>query len=210
MNLDKTIKSYFEEIASSAPTPGGGNVSAFSGALACNLGIMVCNLTIGKKKYLEVEEEIKDLSFQLESFKDKFLQLATEDNEAFENVMKAFKLPKDTDEQKKIRTEKIEEATVNAAVIPSQVIKVCRNVIPLLNTVAEKGNQNSVSDAGVAASLIATAAQGAYLNVMINCSSMNDKEKGHAMLEKSSILFEEVEDICSGILAGIMEKMQID
>ncbi len=210
MDLDKTIKSYFDEIASSSPTPGGGNVSAFSGALACNLGTMVCNLTIGKKKYLDVEEEMKDLSFQLENFKEKFLQLATEDNDAFNKVMDAFKMPKDSDEQKKIRSEKIEETTINAAIVPSQVIKVCRNVIPLLNTVAEKGNQNSVSDAGVAASLIATAAQGAYLNVMINCSSLKDKEKGQEILEKSSILFEEVEDICSGILAGIMEKMQID
>ena len=133
MNLTVSLKSYLDEISSSSPTPGGGNVSAFSGAMACSLGIMVCNLTIGKKKYAEVEEEIKDVSFQLPG----------DDNAAFDKVMEAFKLPKETEQDKKVRSEKIENATLHAASIPSQVITVCSNVMPLINTVASKGNQNS-------------------------------------------------------------------
>jgi methenyltetrahydrofolate cyclohydrolase len=125
MELDKSIKSYLEEISSNSPTPGGGNVAAFSGALACSLGVMVCNLTAGKKKYADVEEEILSVREKLSLKQDEFIRLAGEDNAAFENVMNAFKLPKESDEQKKIRQDKIEEATMHAADIPGDVIQTC-------------------------------------------------------------------------------------
>ena len=146
------------------------------GVLASSLGTMVCNLTIGKKKYVEVENEMNDAKIKLESLQKEFVTLASKDNEAFDQVMNAFKLPKDTDEQKSFRREAIEKATYQAALVPAEVINKCSALLPYLDIVANKGNQNSLSDAGVAISLTSTASQGAYLNVLINCTSLSDKQ----------------------------------
>ncbi len=207
MNIDDSIRNYLDEISSSSPTPGGGNVSAFSGAVACSLGIMVCNLTIGKKKYTEVEEEMKDVKFELSIAKEEFLNLADKDNKAFEKVMSAFKLPKDTEEQKNIRFEQIEASTLEAAEAPAEVLKYCNKIIPLFQSLAEKGNQNSVSDAGVAASLISTAADGAFLNVLINCSSLSNQTVAREILKKNEIIFREVKDISETINSDIKKKL---
>ncbi len=207
MNIDDSVRNYLEEISSSLPTPGGGNVSAFSGAVACSLGIMVCNLTIGKKKYIDVEEEMKDVKFELAISKEEFLNLAEKDNQAFDRVMDAFKLPKDTDEQKSVRNKKIEEATLEAAEVPAEVLKNCSKIISLFQTLAAKGNQNSVSDAGVGASLISTAAEGAYLNVLINCSSLSNQTVANEILKKNEIMLTEVKDSSSTIIRDIKKKL---
>ncbi|HKI77310.1 MAG TPA: cyclodeaminase/cyclohydrolase family protein [Ignavibacteriaceae bacterium] len=200
MDLSKSLNNYLEELSSNAPTPGGGNVAALSGVLACNLGIMVCNLTIGKKKYLEVEDEMKKVKTELENLSNCFIELGSKDNYAFDKVMEAFRLPKETEEEKKARSEKIEEATYAAAVVPSEVIDTCKKTLELLKTVAEKGNKNSVSDAGVAVSLISTSAQGAFLNVLINCSSLKNKTVGNELLKRSEIICNEVEVGCKTLL----------
>lgn len=185
MNISKTIDSYLDELSSSSPTPGGGNVSAFCGALASSLGEMVCNLTIGKKKYADVEQEISSLKAGLVASKDRFLQLAAEDNSAFDQVMEAFRLPKTTPEEISARDEQIEAATRMAAKVPSEVVTLCAEVIPAVKTVAEKGNRNSLSDAGVAALLLSAASQGAYLNVLINCSSLKDRSYAEELLRET-------------------------
>lgn len=208
MNLDDSIRNYLDDISSSSPTPGGGNVSAFSGAVASSLGIMVCNLTIGKKKYADVEEEIKDIKFELSLAQEEFLNLAEKDNRAFDKVMQAFKLPKDTDEQKKSRKESIEAATLEAAEAPAEVLKYCGKIIPLFQTLAEKGNQNSVSDAGVGAALISTAAEGAYLNVLINCSSLSNQTVAREILKKNEIIWSEVKKSGSTISEEIKAKLE--
>lgn len=207
MDTTTTIKNYLDQISSNSPTPGGGNVSAFCGALACCLGLMVCNLTIGKKKYAEVENEMKEISINLESYKNDFLKLADEDNKAFEQVMSAFRLPKETEEENKTRSAKIEEATIQAAVIPSNVIEACRSLIPLIKTIASKGNQNSVSDAGVAATFLKTASEGAYLNVMINCSSLSNKTYAAEFLKKSEVAYNEVKMQAEKILDEIKKTL---
>jgi formiminotetrahydrofolate cyclodeaminase len=207
MNIDDSIRNYLDEISSSSPTPGGGNVSAFSGAVASSLGIMVSNLTIGKKKYADVEEEMKDIKFELSVAKEEFLNLAEKDNQAFDKVMQSFKLPKDTDEQKKIRSESIEAATLEAAEAPAEVLKYCGKIIPLFQTLAEKGNQNSVSDSGVAAALISTAAEGAFLNVLINCSSLSNQTVAREILKKNEIILGEVKELSSNIIFKIRKQL---
>ncbi|HEY6906489.1 MAG TPA: cyclodeaminase/cyclohydrolase family protein [Ignavibacteriaceae bacterium] len=207
MNIDDSIRNYLDDISSSSPTPGGGNVSAFSGAVACGLGIMVCNLTIGKKKYAEVEEEMKDIKFELSVAKEEFLNLAEKDNQAFEKVMQAFKLPKDTEEQKQTRNQVIEAATLEAAEAPAEVLKYCGKIIPLFQTLAEKGNQNSLSDAGVAAALISTAAEGAFLNVLINCSSLSNQTVGQEIVKKNEIVLSEVQKLRNAISNDIRKKL---
>lgn len=188
MELTKTLGGYLDDLASNSPTPGGGNVAALCGVLSSCLGTMVCNLTIGKKKYAEVEDEMKAVKEQFESYRAKFISLASEDNAAFDKVMDAFKMPRESETEKQLRAESIEKATLGAAEVPASVIKACSEVITLITTTAAKGNQNSLSDAGVAALLIASAAEGALLNVLINCSSLKDKTAAMEMLTQSEFL----------------------
>ena len=208
MNLSKTINEYFNELSSNSPTPGGGNVAALCGALAASLGTMVCNLTIGKKKYVEVEAEMILIKEKLTDYQKKFFELAANDNEAFNKVMAAIKLPKESDSEKEVRTKKIEEATIGAAEVPSEVIKTCRDLLPYLKTVAEKGNKNSLSDAGVAVSLVDTAAKSAYLNVLINCSSLNNQTIGNEIKKGVEIFVDEIAKETSFIFNQIIKSLQ--
>ncbi|MDH7603279.1 MAG: cyclodeaminase/cyclohydrolase family protein [Melioribacter sp.] len=208
MNASKTILEYLAELSSSSPTPGGGNVAAFCGALASSLGIMVCNLTIGKKKYADVESEIISLKEKLEDYQKKFLELAQKDNEAFNKVMEAMKLPKENEEQIEIRSKKIEEATLHAAEIPSEVIKYCSSILPLLKIIIDKGNKNSISDAGVAVSLIKSSAQSAYLNVLINCKSLNNQTIASEFYKSVQVIFDEVQkttDLYLNIITSLLK-----
>lgn len=203
MDLNKTLQNYFDELSSNSPTPGGGNVSALCGALAASLGTMVCNLTIGKKKYADVEAEIISLKEKLALFQNDFIELAQRDNEAFDKVMEAFKLPKESEQEKEIRNSKIEEATINAAEVPSEVMKKCYDLLPILKTISEKGNKNSLSDAGVAIALVKASVQGAYLNVLINCSSLSNQTVAEEIRKRATIIFEEVDKKASIYLDSI-------
>ncbi len=208
MELSKTLQNYLDELSSNSPTPGGGNVAALCGVLASSLGTMVCNLTIGKKKYVEVENEMNDAKIKLESLQKDFVTLASKDNEAFDQVMNAFKLPKDTDEQKSFRREAIEKATYQAALVPAEVINKCSTLLPYLDIVANKGNQNSLSDAGVAISLTSTASQGAYLNVLINCTSLSDKQSADELLMKYEKINLEVNAKSKSLLDEIIQRIK--
>lgn len=208
MNLEKSLKSYFEELASNSPTPGGGNVSALCGALSASLGAMVCGLTIGKKKYAEVEAEMVDLKGKLEAAQGEFFVLGQKDNNAFDLVMDAFKLPKETDEDKAARNKKIEEATIGAGKVPAAVIGKCFEILPYIKTVVEKGNKNSLSDAGVAAKLIASAAYGAYLNVLINCSSYKENPEAAELLASSEELLNKINSAVNEINDSIVKELK--
>lgn len=208
MDTKKSLQKYLEELSSSSPTPGGGNVAALCGALSASLGTMVCNLTIGKKKYADVETEMILLREKLKAFSEKFISLAKSDNEAFERVMDAFKLPKESEDQKMLRNEAIEKSTLEAAAIPAEVIKNCRELIDLLGSVASKGNQNSISDAGVAIALASAASEGAFLNVLINYSALNDKQKAAQLLTQSDILNNEVKEEASSMILEIKLKIR--
>ncbi|MEW6195493.1 MAG: cyclodeaminase/cyclohydrolase family protein [Bacteroidota bacterium] len=207
MDLSKTMQEYFNELSSNSPTPGGGNVAALCGALSASLGTMVCNLTIGKKKYAEVESEMITLKGKLETYQKKFIELAQKDNEAFDNVMAAFKLPKESDQEKTVRANAIEQATIGAAEIPSEVIKNCYGLLPHIKVVVDKGNKNSLSDAGVAASLIKTSSYGAYLNVLINCASLNNQTIADEIRKRASILNEEIDRGTTLLLESIIKSL---
>ncbi len=208
MNLEKSLKNYFEELASNSPTPGGGNVSALCGALSASLGAMVCGLTIGKKKYAEVEAEMIDLKGKLESAQGEFFVLGQKDNSAFDLVMDAFKLPKETEDEKAARNKKIEEATIGAGKVPASVIAKCAEILPYIKTVVEKGNKNSLSDAGVAAKLIASAAYGAYLNVLINCSSYKGNAEAAQLLESSEDLLNKINRDTNEINESVVKELK--
>ncbi|HUX92843.1 MAG TPA: cyclodeaminase/cyclohydrolase family protein [Ignavibacteriaceae bacterium] len=207
MNLEKSIQNYLDELSSNSPTPGGGNVAALCGVLASSLGVMVCNLTIGKKKYLDFEPEAIRIKESLTSFKNDFLKFAKRDNEAFDRVMEAFKLSKDNEAQINFRNEKIQNASWEAAIVPAEVIRKCNEVLPLIKIISERGNQNSLSDAGVAASLISASAEGAYLNVLINCSSLSNQVTAGEFLKTNEIIFNEVKEKSATIISSIIKKI---
>lgn len=176
MLIDKTVTKFLDELASNSPAPGGGSVAALSGALGAALISMVCSLTIGKKKYLDVEPEIKNILTKSEELRQSFISLVERDTDAFNKVMEAFSLPKETEDQKALRTAAIQGATKEAALVPLRVMKLVVDALALAKGVAEKGNINSVSDAGVGALMLHAAAESAALNVLINLNSITDTE----------------------------------
>ena len=207
MNLEKPMQSYLDELSSSSPTPGGGNVAAMCGVLTTSLGIMVCNLTVGKKKYLDFEPEAIRIKEQLSTLKSDFIDLANKDNEAFDRVMEAFKLPKENESQITFRNEKIQSATWEAAMVPAEVIRKCNEVLPLIKTIAERGNQNSLSDTGMATSLVSSSAEGAFLNVLINCSSPSNQITEREFLKSSEIIYNEVKEKSESIISSIIKRL---
>jgi formiminotetrahydrofolate cyclodeaminase len=208
MDLSKTLHEYFNELSSNSPTPGGGNVAALCGALSASLGTMVCNLTIGKRKYADVETLLMDTKAKLHIYKKVFLELAEKDNEAFNKVMDAFSLPKETEADKELRLSKIQESTLGAIEIPTEVMKTCDEILPLIKAVIEKGNTNSLSDAGVAASLIETAAKSAYLNVLINCSSLSNQTIANEIKKRADIQIDEISKSSEILVNQVIKTIQ--
>ena len=184
MLIHQTVSEFLDTTASSAPAPGGGSVSALAGALGAALTSMVCRLTIGKKKYTAVEHAMQETLALAEDVRVQCRSLIDEDTAALNTVMVAFGLPKDTEEQKSVRTRAIHTATRQATMVPLELLRTLERSVPLVEAVAEKGNANSRSDAGVAALLIGTAARGAALNIYVNLSGLpEDAFRGETQME---------------------------
>ena len=173
--MDMTCTAFAEETASESPAPGGGSISAYMGALGISLGTMVANLSSHKPGWDERWEEFSNWAEKGQSIKDELLFLVDEDTNAFNKIMDAFGLPKGNDHEKAARTAAIQEATKYAIEIPFRVMKKSFAAMEILKAMAETGNPNSVSDAGVGALAVRSAVMGAFLNVKINASGLNDK-----------------------------------
>jgi len=176
MLIDKKVSNFLNELASNSPTPGGGSVAALAGALGAALISMVGNLTVGKKKYEDVEEEIKRILSSSEKLRYELSQLIEDDVKVFNNFMSTYKMPKETEDEKKVRAEKIQESLIEAAKVPLKVAYKCLDILSLSKEVAEKGNINVVSDAGVAALMAEAALGSAILNVKINLKMIKDEK----------------------------------
>ena len=184
------VKGFLSELASSSPAPGGGSVAALAGSLGAALSSMVCNLTIGKEKYVDIQSEIKDTLKISEQIRKRLTSLVDEDTNAFNDVMKAFKMPKETEEQKKKRSISIQKGYKTATKVPLETARTCEKILDIAMIVAKKGNQNSITDAAVSAIMANAGVQSANLNVEINLSSINNKDfvkKISSELEKIKI-----------------------
>ncbi|MGU3665288.1 methenyltetrahydrofolate cyclohydrolase [Methylobacterium sp. A49B] len=179
-----SIQTFLTELASAAPTPGGGGAAAISGAMGAALVSMVCNLTIGKKKYVEVEAELKDVLAKSEGLRVVLTGMIGEDVQAFDAVMGAYGLPKATDDEKAARAEKIQAALKTACDVPLACCRACRNVIDLAAITADKGNLNVVSDAGVAVLSAYAGLRSAALNVYVNAKGLEDREFAEERLKE--------------------------
>jgi len=200
--IDYTCKGFANETASESPAPGGGSISAYIGALGASLGTMVANLSSHKAGWDERWEEFSDWAEKGQAIKDRLLFLVDEDTNAFNAIMDSFKLPKSTEAEKKLRSEAIAAATRYAIEIPFQVMETSYASMELIRAMAEKGNPNSVSDAGVGALCARSAVMGAFLNVKINAAGLKDpvfvKEKlqtGAELERKAMALEKEILEI---------------
>ena len=174
MLVDDKITEYLAKAAAGTAVPGGGSVAALNGALAAGLTEMVANLTVGKKGYEAVEEDMKALADKASQLRNKLTAAIDQDADAYTEVMAAYKLPKTTDEETSLRKQKIQDAIKHAALVPLEVARDALAVIDLAGRAIRKGNKNAASDGAVAAMNARTAALAAIYNVRINLSSIKD------------------------------------
>ena len=175
---EQALPEFLDEVASAAPTPGGGTVAAVAGALAAALASMVARLTVGKKKYADVEGRMREVEREAEACRRELLELAEADARAYEAYRAAARASSRTPEETASRTRALEEAARGAAEVPLRTAEACVRALELVEAVAEAGNENAVSDAGVAAWLARAGAEGAALNVRINLPSVSEAERG--------------------------------
>ncbi|WP_099464363.1 cyclodeaminase/cyclohydrolase family protein [Parabacteroides provencensis] len=188
MLADLAIKEFLAETAGNAPVPGGGSISALNGAIATALTEMVANLTIGKKKYAEVEGQMKTIAVEAAMIRERLIGYIDEDSEAYDRVFAAFKLPKETEAEVAERNRVIQDATKEAALVPMKVAEEVGSVMETIIYVAHKGNRNAVTDACVAMMTARTCVLGAILNVRINLSSIQDEAFVKRMTQKADHL----------------------
>jgi glutamate formiminotransferase/formiminotetrahydrofolate cyclodeaminase len=195
------IKEFLSELASKSPAPGGGSVAALSGALGAALSSMVANLTIGKDKYIEFEGDMKEVLKKSENLRKKLTDLIDKDTESFNDVIAAFKMPKETDNQKSKRSNAIQQGYKTASKIPLETAKTCMQILDVAKIVAEKGNKNSITDAGVSALMAQSGVESAILNVKINLGSIKDK----SFVDKTTREIDNLEDQTSNRVKYIMK-----
>ena len=182
------LRAFADETASESPAPGGGSISAYVGSLGAALGTMVANLSAGKRGWEEQVDLFSDYAAQGQYVKDTLLSLVDEDTHAFNKIMNAFGLPKSTDEEKKARTLAIEEATKYACEIPFKVMQTAYSTMPMLVAMIDKGNPNSITDAGVGVLCVKTAVRGAYFNVMVNAQGLKDRAFADDIIARAKAL----------------------
>ncbi|MBU6325321.1 MAG: glutamate formimidoyltransferase [Bacteroidetes bacterium] len=203
-----SVSAFCDETASDAPAPGGGSVSALAGALGASLGIMVANLSATKKGWEDRAIGFSDWAEQGQMLKKHLLFLVDEDTRSFEAVMNAFKLPKDTEEEKAHRASAIEQANTYATRIPLEVMKTAFSCIPLIRTMATEGNPNSKSDAAVGALCIKTAVRGAWLNVLINAKELKDRVLADNLVAEAKEILQENHAACDAIILEIESSLR--
>ena len=188
MLVNLSVKDFLAKTAGNDPVPGGGSIAALNAAIASALTEMVANLTIGKKKYEDKEGLMRKIVAITENYRASFMKDIDADSEAYNNVFAAFKLPKETDEEKTERNNQIQEATKIAAEIPMEVARKAVDIMDVITQVADQGNQNAITDACVAIMTARTAAISAILNVKINLSSIKDIEYVALMTQEANYL----------------------
>lgn len=207
MTKEKTIEQFLEELSSKSPTPGGGGASGLVGAIGCALGLMVGNLTIGKKKYKDVEEEILEVMKELEDLKENLLVSIDDDAESFKPLAEAYRLPKETDEEKKHKDFVMESCLLDASLVPLQIMDLSYKSIKLFSVLNEKGSIMAVSDVAVGVGCLRGALTGAIMNVYINTKSMKNREMAEKMNKRAEKLLIEGQKLADHITHDICVKL---
>lgn len=209
MNFEKrSIADFCAALASSDPTPGGGTASAAAGAIGASLVSMVIALTLSREKYRDAEADLAPIAAEADQAGKKLRELMQQDADAYDGMVAARKLPKETDEQQDSRKRAMEAAARQATTVPMETARIASGILSRLPLVAEKGNPNASSDAGVAALLLAAAAQGALLNVGINLTSIDDAAFAGEMEKETAQIQSEVERWNAQVIALVRKSFK--
>jgi glutamate formiminotransferase/formiminotetrahydrofolate cyclodeaminase len=206
--ISLSVKEFANETAGDSPAPGGGSVAAAVGAFGVALGTMVANLSASKRGWEERVSEFSPWAEKGQKLKSRLLHLVDEDTRAFNAIMEAFGMPKDTEEQKKARKNQIQTASKYATEIPFATLETAVEALPLIKEMVEIGNPNSLSDAGVGAACLLTAMQGAWMNVLINAQSLDDKTWATEITEKAEHLFHYSKTQLNQIIDGVEARLR--
>ncbi len=205
--VNLTAYEFANETSRESPAPGGGSIAAYSGALGASLATMVANLSAHKRGWDSRWKEFSEFAQKGQAIKDKLLYLVDEDTNAFNKIIEAIRMPKNSEEEKSSRKEAITKATKYAIQIPFTVMKTSFEALPLLEYMANKGNPNSVSDAGVGVLAVQTAVEGAYMNVVINCKDLDDKKFVDDTLNQADKILKETQNKSKEILKTVYSKI---
>ena len=203
-----TIQEFLDVLSSKEPVPGGGGASALAGALGNALGQMVANLTIGKKKYALVEDEIKELAERMKGIQGQFSALADQDAKVFAPLAKCYSLPSGTEDEKAYKAEVMEARLLDASLVPMEIMEKASEMLEIMDILADKGSRMAVSDVGVGVQFIRTALLGAVMNVYINTKSMKNREKAEEMNEKAERLIKEGTEAADRIYQKVLEQLR--
>ena len=203
-----TIQEFLDVLSSKEPVPGGGGASALAGALGNALGQMVANLTIGKKKYALVEDEIKELAERMKGIQGQFSALADQDAKVFAPLAKCYSLPSGIEEEKAYKAEVMEARLLDASLVPMEIMEKASEMLEIMDILADKGSRMAVSDVGVGVQFIRTALLGAVMNVYINTKSMKNSEKAEEMNEKAERLIKEGTEAADRIYQKVLEQLR--
>lgn len=195
----RSCEEFVEVLASNAPVPGGGGAAALVGAIGTALGNMVGSLTVGKKKYADVEAEIVELKGRSDALQRRFLDLVAQDAVCFEPLSKAYGIPKDNPDRDRI----LEDATLTACSVPMEIMEACCEAIDIIRVFAEKGSRLAVSDAGCGAACCKAALMSASLNVFINTKSMKNREKAEELNAKANGMLDQYCALADEIFAAV-------
>lgn len=190
---------FIDQLASKSPTPGGGGASAYAGTLASALASMVGNLTVGKKSYADVEADVLATLEKLACVRARLIQLVDEDARAFEPLAAAYRMPKETQEQRDGKDRALQAALVEACDVPLEIMRRVSEVVSLTDFLAHHGSRMALSDAGVAAAFARAAADGASLNIYINAASMDDRAQAEAYRAEAAALAQSVRERCDAL-----------
>lgn len=199
------IDEYIKELGSKAPVPGGGGASAVAGALSAALACMVCNLTVGKKSYVTVEDDVKKILADMNEHIESFIKLSDKDAEVFYPLSQAYGFKPQNNEEKKLHEENMEKLLFNAAMVPLDIMKEAYSMLGAIDFLAKKGSKLAVSDAGVAVSMLRSAVCGAMMNVVINVKYMKDRIKAQNILDEASELLENTMNKADIIYREVLE-----
>ena len=203
-----TINEFIDKLGSKDAVPGGGGAAALTASLGISLCKMAANLTVGKKKFADVEEEMYAIIAECDTLAEEFVALIQKDADGFLPLSKAYGLPTDTEEQKKFKEETLERELVNAADVPFEIMEKCARAIELSAIVAEKGSRLVVSDAACAIKTCMTAMECASLNVYINTKYMKNKELALSMNEKADSLIADSKEISEKVFMGVVSSLK--
>ena len=199
--------SFIDELASAAPTPGGGGASAYAGALAAALAAMVGNLTVGKKSYADVEDEVRSSLVRLDALRARLVAYVDEDARAFEPLAACYRMPKETSEEQAAKNAALQQALMAACEVPLAIMRTVEAVVDESDFLASNGSKLARSDAGVAATFARAAIEGASLNIFINAASMDDEERAANLRDEALALVEAARVRCCSLFDFVMHEI---